>query len=493
MKFAKVANFLFLPDHRLKMFYFKRNQFTQKPDLAQNGFKSCQKLELGHIYLELTPILRIMRNFEYSIARKVAASGQKSFSRLIIRIAIIAIALSVSVMIIATALIAGFKNEISDKIFGFWGHIHITDTSLSRSFLEASPIEKDQAFYPYLDTVRQVQYTGNAEFMGRELDRITQRFTEGGIKHIQVFALKPGIIQTKKAIEGIILKGVDRDFNWSFLEKYIVEGEPLSLPDTSASNDILVSRQTADRLELQLGDRFIVHFVERNEQLRRAFTVKGIYKTGLEEYDSKFALVDIRKIQQLLKWTENQVGGFEVVLDDIDDLDFYTDYIYLERLPNDLYAESIRDKFPNIFEWLELQDINEFVILVLMMIVGIINMITALMILILERTNMIGTLKALGSSNWSIRKIFLYYATYIILTGLFWGNLIGLGLCWLQDRFEFIKLSEADYYLAVAPVDVNFWLVLLISIMTLVITLLFLIVPSYLVTRISPVKAIRFK
>lgn len=396
-------------------------------------------------------------------------------------------------MIIATALIAGFKNEISEKIFGFWGHIHITDTSLSSSFLEAAPIDREQDFYPFLDTIRQVKYTAPQVFMGKETDRFVEKRTKAGIRHIQVFALKPGIIQTKKAIEGIILKGVDRDFNWSFLEQYLEEGEALNLPDTSASDEILVSRQTADRLELAIGDRFIVHFVERNEQLRRAFTVKGIYKTGLEEYDSKFALVDIRKIQQLLGWSENQVGGFEVFIEDIDDLTFYTDYIYLERLPNDLYAESIREKFPNIFEWLELQDINEIVILALMMMVGIINMITALMILILERTNMIGTLKSLGGTNWSIRKIFLYYAGYIILVGLFWGNLIGLGLCWLQDKFEFIKLSEADYYLAYAPVDVNFFLVLVLNVLTLLITLAFLIVPSYLVTRINPVKAIRFK
>ena len=434
-----------------------------------------------------------MRNPELFLARKVAASGQQSFSRLIIRIAIVAVALSVSVMIVATALIAGFKQEISEKIFGFWGHIHITDTNLSRTLLEAVPIDRNQDFYPWLDTLEVVQYEAPLRVFGRETDRYVEQDTEGGIRHIQVFVLKPGIIQTKKAIEGIILKGVDRDFDWDFMQDYLVEGEALSLPDSAMSNEILVSQQTADRLELELGDRFIVHFVQQNEQLKRAFSVVGIYKTGLEEYDSKFALVDIRKLQQLLNWDEDQVGGFEVFIEDIDDLEFYTEYIYLDRLPNDLYAESIREKFPNIFEWLELQDINEVVILALMLVVSIINMITALMILILERTNMIGTLKALGSTNWSIRKIFLFYAAYIICVGLFWGNLIGLGLCWLQDRFEFIKLSEADYYLAVAPVEVNIWLVVGLNVLTLVVTLIFLIIPSYLVSRISPVKAIRFK
>jgi len=229
------------------------------------------------------------------------------------------------------------------------------------------------------------------------------------------------------------------------------------------------------------------------EQLERRFTVEGIYRTGLEEYDRQFALVDIRKIQQVLGWKENQVSGFEVFVDNIDDLDAFTNYIYFEEITNDLYAESIKEKMRAIFEWLDLQDVNEWVILGLMLVVAIINMVTALLILILERTNMIGTLKSLGAANWSIRWVFLYYAGYIILVGLFWGNLIGLGLCWLQATFGFITLDEANYYLAVAPIKINWWSVLLLNGGTLVVTLLFLIVPSYLVSRIDPVKAIRFK
>jgi lipoprotein-releasing system permease protein len=433
-------------------------------------------------------------NLEYFIAQKVASSGRKSFSRLIIRIAIAAVAISIAVMIVATSLIAGFKNQISEKIFGFWGHIHITKSDVNRSLLESYPMDRDQTFYPTLDTVQQVRYLQPNSFLGWELPHgVKENRTEGGISHIQVFALQPGIIETKKEIEGIILKGIGQDFNWEFLNDYLVEGEPLSLPDTAISNEILISRQTADRLELKIGDRFIVYFVEKDEQLRRAFRIKGIYKTGLEEYDRKFALVDIRKIQQLLDWNENEVAGFEVFIDDIDDLEILTEYIYVEHLPNDLYAENIREKFPNIFEWLELQDINEIVILGLMLIVSIINMITALMILILERTSMIGVLKALGHTNWGIRKIFLYYAGYILLIGLFWGNLLGIGLCLLQEYFEIVKLSEADYYLSVAPVEINIWSILGINIMTMVVTLLFLIIPSYLVSRISPVRAIRFK
>lgn len=427
-------------------------------------------------------------NVPFFIARKVAGQGQASFSRLIIRIAVAAVALSIAVMIIATSLIAGFKKEISEKIFGFWGHVHITDANTNRSLLESYPISLNQPFYPSLDTLGPLLYQKS---WGGLFERTAQ--TAGGVRHIQVYAIKPGIIETKKQIEGILLKGVGRDFQWDFLQKYMVEGEVLSLPDTAASSDILISRQTADRLEASVGDRFIVYFVQSNEQLRRAFTVKGIYKTGLEEYDKKFALVDIRKIQQLLGWQEDQVAGFEVFIEEIGDLPIFTDYIYYEAIPNDLTAESIREKFPSIFEWLELQDINEVVILSLMLVVSIINMITALMILILERTNMIGVLKALGQSNWGIRAIFLYYSGYILVVGLFWGNLLGIGLCLLQDRFGFIRLSEADYYLSVAPVAFNPLTILGLNGLTMLVTLLFLIIPSYLVSRISPVKAIRFK
>ena len=430
-------------------------------------------------------------NFEYFIARRVATSGQQSFSRLIIRIAAAAVALSVAVMVIATALIAGFKNEISSKIFGFWGHIHISDTNISRNLLDSRPVFTDQEFLSGLDTLGKSVYTERVQFLGQTVSR--RRETKGGIRHVQVYALKPGIIKAREEIEGIILKGVGRDFDWQFMEQYIVEGEPLQLSDTAFSSDILISRQTSSRLRVGVGDQFLVHFVEGGEQLKRRFRIRGIYKTGLEEYDQKFALVDIRQIQRLLNWSENQASGFEVFVDDLDDLVPLTEYLYFEMLPGDLYAQTIGAKFPEIFEWLDLQDINEVVILLLMLIVAVINMVTALMILILERTNMIGALKALGGSNWSIRKVFLYYAAYIIATGLLWGNLIGVGLCWLQERFQFIRLDEENYYLSVAPIDLNLWTILLVNAGTLLVTLIFLILPTYLVTSISPVKAIRFK
>ncbi len=431
-------------------------------------------------------------NLERFIAKRVATSSGESFSRLIIRIAVIAVALSLSVMIVSTAVISGFKHEIGEKIFGFWGHIHITSTQINRTTGESVPIKINQPFYPAIENIGQITYDDIPTILGYELPRQVKRQTQGGIRHIQAFALKPGILKTKKEIEGIILKGIGEDFDWSFFKKYLVEGQPLVQDDT-VGNGIVISKQTAIRLELKVGDKFIFNYVQDGEALARAFKVQGIYKTGLEEYDRKFALADLRKVQQTLAWQPDEVGGFEVFIDDLRDLDVFTDYIYLNEIPGDLYCENIREKYPAIFEWLALQDINEVVILVLMLVVGLINMVTALMILILERTNMIGTMKALGQTNWGIRKIFLYHAGYIILLGLIWGNLAGLSFCFLQEKFGLIQLSEENYYLSVAPVRLNLFTVLALNAGTLVVTLLFLILPSWLVTRISPVKAIRFK
>lgn len=432
-------------------------------------------------------------NLPFFIARRIAFSSGKSFSKIILRIAIAAVALSVAVMIAATALIAGFKTEISRKIFEFWGHIHISDTRYALSY-EPQPISRKQDFYPSLDTITSIKYlVERKNLLGNETDAEEEKTSRGGIRHIQVFAHKPGIIRTKTAMEGILLKGVSTDFDWENLKPYLVQGNILSLPDSAASRDIIISQQTADRLQLGVGDKFIVHFVKDREQLRRLFQVCGIYKTGLEEYDRRFAICDIRQTQNLLGWNEDQVAGFEIWLDDLRDLDLYNNYIYNEVLPADLLSVSIQEKFPAIFEWLQLQDYNEVVILGLMLAVAIINMITALMVLLLEHTSLIGILKALGESSGRIRQIFLYYAAVITMTGMFWGNLIGLGFCFLEDKFHLIKLKEADYYLSYAPVKFNWLAIIGVNVGTLLITLIFLILPALWVSKIAPVRAIRFR
>jgi lipoprotein-releasing system permease protein len=439
-------------------------------------------------------------NLPFFIARRIAFAKGRNFSRLIIRIAVIAVALSVAVMVASMALIAGFKSEISRKIFEFWGHIHISDTAYSLSF-EPKPIDRNQAFYPGLDTLRRIEYREPTTFLGFPTGGERDAVSRGGVRHVQVFAHKAGIIRTKTAMEGILLKGIDRDFDWNNLRPYLQEGQPFALDDGPALDadsmplprPIIVSRQTADRLRLGVADKFIVYFIKENEQLRRVFQVSGIYKTGLEEYDRKFAICKLGDVQELLGWEAGQVAGFELWLDDIRDIDLYNEFIYSEVIPNELLSVSIRDKFPAIFEWLDLQDYNEVVILGLMLAVAIINMITALLVLVLERSTMIGVLKALGERNGRIRQVFLYHAAVIALTGMFWGNLIGIGFCWLQDKFHFIKLNEADYYLAYAPVKIEWLSVLTLNIGTLIVTLVFLLIPSFMVSKVEPVKAIHFK
>jgi lipoprotein-releasing system permease protein len=404
--------------------------------------------------------------WEFKLAMRISNGKEKSFASIIIRIASLAVALSIAVMIVTTALITGFKSEISSKIFGFWGHLHINAANVYQNLLEIDPIEDNQDFYPVLKNMQ-------------------------GIKAVQVYAIQPGIVKGKNDLDGIFLKGIGSDFNWQFFKNYLQEGDIISFPKEEASNQIIISKQTASRLSLKTGDNFRLFFVKNGTMLKRNFKISGIYKTGLEEYDSKFALVDIRKVQQLQGWAENQIGGYEVFIDDISKIDHWAEVIYSNVLPPELNVQSIRDKLPEIFEWLSLQDINEVVILSLMIVVAIINMVTALLILMLERTRMIGILKSLGSSNWSIRRIFMFYAGIIASKGMFWGNIIGVSICLLQKYGHFIKLSEENYYLNEAPILINFSHILFLNLGTILVIVLFLILPTWLITRISPVRTLR--
>ncbi len=406
-------------------------------------------------------------NTAWFITRRIAFGKRRSFSGFIITIAVAAVALSIAVMLITTATVNGFQNHISRKIFGFWGHIHISKYSLNNSYEDLNPVTIYQSFYPAIDTVP-------------------------GIKHIQVYAHKAGIIKTNNEIEGVVLKGISTDFDWSFFKEYLIEGKVFEITDSVKSNDILISHTTATRLQLKTGDGLAIYFVQ-NPPLVRKFNISGIYKTGLEEYDEKYALIDIKHIQKLNNWESDQVGGFEVFLDRMEDLPYFSDLLYYEIAGQDLEVQNIKEINPNIFEWLALQDMNEQVILGLMILVAIINMITALLILILERTNMIGILKSLGATDWLIRKIFLYNAAYIVGWGLVIGNLLGLSICWLQLKFGFIKLPEESYYISVAPIDIEPITVVILNLGTMIVCLFALIWPSFLATSINPIKAIRFK
>lgn len=408
------------------------------------------------------------------------------------RLAIAGVAVGVAVMLITSSMVSAFKNEISNKIFGFWGTIHITDIQINNN-REPVPMTKSQEIVDEIEDIAELSYQKPKTFFGREMDGYDLAYTSGGVKKVQAFALATGIIKTKKYLEGIMLKGVDRDFDWNKMNEFVVEGRQLNLEDETAAKEILISSIVANRLELNLEDKLIVRFIKAGKEIKKALKVVGIYSTGLEEYDRRIALVDIKKIQEVNNWDANQIGGYEVLIDDIEDLDVMSHHIYKTILPNHLTTRTIKEKFPTIFQWLDLQKMNEYVIMGLMVLVCIINMITALLILILERSRMIGILKSLGAENWSIRKIFLYQGGTVVLYGLLFGNLIGLGLAAIQKYTGFIKLDEKNYYLSEAPIEFDIWSILFINTASFVLIMLSLIIPTLIISRISPVKVLRFQ
>jgi len=406
-------------------------------------------------------------NVEYFIAKRLvsAKEGNNRLSRPIIRIAILAIALSVAVMLISIGVVKGFKKDIADKVIGFGSHIQITAFSDNNSY-ETKAISKNQDFYPSIEN-------------------------EKGINHIQYFATKAGIIKTADEIHGVILKGVGSDFNRDFFKDNLVEGEVPIYNDTLTSSRVIISKKIADLLDLEIDEKLIMYFAQDPPRVRK-FVVAGIYTTELEEFDNLYVFGDIRHIQNLNNWGIDSVGGFEITIHNFDNLDALTQMVY-EKIDYDLNAQTIKEINPQIFDWLKLQDINVNVIIILMLIVAGINIITALLILILERTKLIGILKAIGQNNWSVRKVFLYNASYLIGKGLFWGNLLGIGLCLLQKYFHLISLNPSTYYMNTVPIHLAFSDVLLLNFGAMLSCILMLIIPTYLITKITPIKAIRFE
>lgn len=405
----------------------------------------------------------------------------------------VSIALSLSIMLLTTAILAGFKKEISNKIFGFWGHIQITDSNVNRNF-ELTPIPMNDPVYSKIRAIQQIEYEKPFSTFGYEWKNYSKSaVTSGGVAGVYPFIIKPAILNTKENLYGVLLKGISKEYDWNKLESFIIDGKPIYFENDTSSSDILVSKTIAEKLVVKTGDKVILSFIQDQDRIKKRFTVSGIYNTGLEEYDRRFCIVDIRKLQEVLNWKSTDIQGMEIVLDDVQDIDVISEYIYYEELPSKLYAATIRSIFPGIFEWLDLQNINEKIITVLMIIVAIINMITVLLILILERTPMIGTLKSLGMNNWNVRKIFLYNAMYIIGLGLIFGNIFGIGIALLQKKFKFITLDEANYYLSVAPIKLEWQTIVFLNLGTILVTLAFLIIPTYLVTKITPVKVLRFE
>lgn len=402
-------------------------------------------------------------NLEFFISRRIAIKSERTFSKLIVRIAIAGVMLSLAVMILAVAIIKGFKTEIQDKVRGFIGDVQIYRYDLNGSF-EKSPFVPNDTTLSYLNSNTNLQ-------------------------SFAPFATKPCIVSANGEVEGINFKGIDKSYDWTFINKHLISGKIIDFSDSK--DQILLSDYTAKRLNLKVGDRFLVHFVQ-NPPKRRKLTLVGIYSVGIENIDKSFAIGDLNLLRSVNNWEANQMGGIEVRVKDFARLDTVANAIY-NNLELKLRSRSVKESTPEIFEWLSLLDVNTQVLLVLMMIVGVINMVTALLIMILERTNMIGLLKAMGAANTIVMKIFLYNAFYLVLIGLFLGNVLGLGLAALQHYTHIFKLEQSNYYLAFVPVEVHFLDVLLLNIATVVICLLVLVIPSMLVGRISPLKAIRFK
>lgn len=416
-------------------------------------------------------------NIDYYIARRIFSSKENrgNLSHKIVNIALFGIVLGLIVLILSVAIVTGYKSEVGRKVIGFGSHMQIVNLDSNQSF-ETQPISQAQ---PFLQELKAIQ----------------------GIRHVEVFATMPGIIRTDDEIQGVVLKGIGPDFDWSFFLENKVAGEPFQVQDTVKTNKVWVSKQMADLLKLKLGDDLFMYFVHRSESVprQRKFKLAGIYKTSLEEFDRMFVLVDINHIRKLNNWKNDEVTGFEILVNDFNQLPRQEKEIrnLLLRHTNPdapaLNVEMITDKYRQIFDWLGLLDMNVWVILILIMLVAGFNMISSLLVVILERTQMIGILKSMGARNGSVRKVFLYFSGLLIMKALFWGNLLGIGICLIQKYTHVFKLDSSSYYLEYVPVNLSILHLVLLNVGTIVVTILMLLVPSYFISKISPEKSIRFE
>lgn len=413
-------------------------------------------------------------NLELFLAKKIHFGGdnKRKVSSPAIKIATAGIALGLAAMILSVAIVVGFKKEIRQKVIGFGSHIQITNFDNNVSY-ESQPICINDTI---LNSLKEVQ----------------------GVKHIESYATKPGIIKTDSDFQGVVLKGVGSDYDWSFFKQNLLEGNILNNPDSVEGNQAIISKYIADKLHLKLGDSFVAYFVQEPIKARK-FTITGIYSTNFEDYDKMFIVTDINIIKRLNGWEEDQVSGLEIFVDNYDNLDeiksevLFAAVSHKDRLGNTFYAKSIKEINPMIFNWLELLDMNVWIIIILMMAVSGFTMTSGLLILILEQTNFIGILKAMGAANGTIRRTFIYVSSFIILKGMLWGNIIALTACFGQQWFGFIKLDPATYYVAEMPVDINLFSIIIINIGALVVSLSMMIGPSYLIAKINPAKSIKFE
>ena len=414
-----------------------------------------------------------MMNFSFFVAKRLYLSRQPGHrvSALATRIATIGVALGLGVMILSVCVLLGFKNELTEKITGFGSHIKVLNSKTGSS-PESFPIVTDSLF---ISSIQQAE----------------------GVSHVQRFSEKMGIIKTDEDFKGIMLKGMAEEYDYSFLKQHIIEGELPKYGKEENKNSILISKQMADEMKLKVGERIFAYFFEKSIRARR-FTIVGIYETNLSQFDENIIFANFYTVAQLNNFDEDQSSGLEIYAEDFRKCDeVYENVLNITKSTIDHNGSTystftIKELYAIIFDWLKLLDLNVWVILGLMIAVAGFTMISGLLILILERTSTIGTLKALGSTNGSIRNIFLHYASMILLQGIVWGNVLGLGLAYIQQRWQIVTLDASKYYVSHVPIHFDFPLIVALNVGTLVICVMALIGPSYLVSKISPVKAIRF-
>lgn len=403
-------------------------------------------------------------NLELYISQKILSKDKSNFSRPVIRLAILSIALGLSVMILSVSIVVGFQKSVRQKVSGFDAHIQISGFSNNESY-EQPPISKEQDFISAIQDI-------------------------DGVRNIQAYAQKGGILKANKIIQGVMMKGVGSDYDWSDIQQWLIKGRTPQYSDSSRSTDIVISQSIARKLQIDIGDGALMYFIQEPPRVRK-FNVVGIYHSGLEEFDSRYIVGDIRQIQKLNKWSDNQIAGFEVMINDYSEMESITGQVN-DAIGYDLIAKNIRQRYPFIMDWLNLLDTNVYFILGLMVLISGITMMGTILILILEKTNMIGILKALGSTNKSIRKIFLFNALHLIGRGLILGNIFGIGLAALQYYFKLIPLDPDTYYMDSIPIYLNVWYILALNLGTIFITALMMLWPSHIISRISPIKALRF-